>query len=508
MRDRLRNLSSLQFVLVRGMQGLSGEPFWSPDSKSVAFGTTALYKIRLPDGAPEEIAVIPGPTRGGSWSADGTILLATGSEIGFQLFVLSPVGAFKELTVPGLPPGNFFHPEFLPNGSDFVFVHRPAGSLEGAIYLATLKNGRVVNPTRLLQNNTAVHYTPAGGGQLLFVRNDSLYSQRLDLSARKLDGDPELIQQGVASEQANAIAAFSVSRTGVVVWRPGMQAYSEVTSFDRQGRSVGTSGSRETVSMLRLSPDETRLIVRGGVGNGSKLLERDRPGSSGLGGDVWDVWTPDSTRLLGPQNGKIVERSAGGPGEIRPVADAPGISFLEDLSPDSKVALYSVLQGGVRSVFSVRLGASSGSPIAVVQTGEQIFTPRFSPDGHWVVYTAIKNGRDIYVQPFPGPGLRRHIVSHGGYPVWRGDGKEIVYLSVSPKEDWVSSIPVTGSGSDIRFGAPVELFRVRSGPNLILSRNPLAVTSDGSRIFFPQAPELPKAPDVIHVKFGWGSQKP
>src|SRR4030095_4182690 len=85
-------------------------------------------------------------------------------------------------------------------------------------------------------------YTPASGGRLLFVRNDNLYAQTLNRTARKLEGEPELIQQSVASSPAFHVAHFSVSRTGVVAWRPGTAGLSQVTVFDRQGREIGTAG--------------------------------------------------------------------------------------------------------------------------------------------------------------------------------------------------------------------------------------------------------------------------
>jgi len=109
----------------------------------------------------------------------------------------------------------------------------------------------------------------------------------------------------------------------------------------------------------------------------------------------------------------------------------------------------------------------------------------------------------IFVLPFPGPGLRRQITSDGNYPVWRKDGKEILYLD----RKQISSIPVIASGDDVRFGSPSALFEVRS-LNTVSGRNPLAVTRDGSRIFFSQAAEQTEGSDVIHVRSGWEIKKP
>jgi hypothetical protein len=506
----LRNLNSLQMEPVRGMAGIGQEGFWSPDSKSVAFPVAGeLRKVRIPDGAPEAIARLPGQTRGGTWSENGAILVAGADAGGWSLYLLPAGGSLNRVPVPGLPEGSYSHPEFLPVGSDFLFGFRPHGSDQGEIYLATLKNGQILNPTRLMQNDTAVHYTPAGGGRTLYVRNDYLYAQTLNLPERKLEGDAELIQQGVASAPGFALADFSVSRSGLVAWRPGARLLSQVTIFDREGKAVGTAGPPSHFVALHLSPDETHLL---GLTEDreSQLLERDRPGLSGLGPVDWEVWSPDGLRLLGHQGSKIVERFVSGSGEVRTLAEAPDINFLEDVSPDGKIALYSTNKAGERSVYSVRLDTPGGGANTVVQTGEVILNARFSPDGRWVVYNAESADRrqlGIFVQPFPGPGLRRQVVGDGGFPVWRKDGKEIVYVGNGQRKRQVWSIPVNEAGSDLHFGSPVSLFEVRT-LNLVAPANPLAVTRDGSRIFFPQAPEPSEDADVIHIRSGWEFKKP
>ena len=84
-------------------------------------------------------------------------------------------------------------PEFLPDSEDFLFQSTSVarGFEQSEIYLATLRDGRAVDPVLLMENATAARYTPAGGGRLLFVRNDNLYTQALNRTARKLEGEPE-----------------------------------------------------------------------------------------------------------------------------------------------------------------------------------------------------------------------------------------------------------------------------------------------------------------------------
>ena len=90
-----------------------------------------------------------------------------------------------------------------------------------------------------------------------------------------------------------------------------------------------------------------------------------------------------------------------------------------------------------------------------------VWNTRFSPDGRWIVYQVPGQNGGIYVQPFPGPGLRKQIASVGEYPVWRRDGKEIVYLA----EYRVWSVRVDTSDGAFRAAAPEPLFSVRPSAN-------------------------------------------
>ena len=88
---------------------------------------------------------------------------------------------------------------FLPDGEDFLLGLVPQGSEENEIYLVEAAGREPTDAVLLMRNAAGVRYTPAGGGRVLFVRNDNLYAQTLNRRTRRLEGDPELMQQGVAS---------------------------------------------------------------------------------------------------------------------------------------------------------------------------------------------------------------------------------------------------------------------------------------------------------------------
>jgi hypothetical protein len=66
---------------------------------------------------------------------------------------------------------------------------------------------------------------------VLFVKDDNLYSQRLNLAARAVESEPELLVRGVASQPGLARADFSVADNGTIAWRPGRAALAQVVAF-------------------------------------------------------------------------------------------------------------------------------------------------------------------------------------------------------------------------------------------------------------------------------------
>ena len=74
-----------------------------------------------------------------------------------------------------------------------------------------------------------------------------------------------------------------------------------------------------------------------------------------------------------------------------------------------------------------------------------------------MAYASNETGRwEIYVTSFPTPrGKWQVSVGGGEQPRWRGDGKELFYLSPDSK---MMAVPVT-TGADFDSGTPMALFQ-------------------------------------------------
>ncbi|MBA3403990.1 MAG: serine/threonine-protein kinase, partial [Gemmatimonadaceae bacterium] len=179
-------------------------PFFSPDSRWIAFATEAgvLFKVPVRGGPPVQIGRTPA-WRGGAWSPSGDILL--GSDSG--LYRISAAGGQAELlTQRDIAKGEHGHvqPMFLPDGRTFAFRVEAAsraddqlavGSLdEKGYHLLGVRGG---NPIGLFRGK--LFYGVPGG----IIAAISFDAQR-----RKTSGEPTTILEEV-SVYAGAAASFA-----------------------------------------------------------------------------------------------------------------------------------------------------------------------------------------------------------------------------------------------------------------------------------------------------------
>ena len=488
----LRSLGSLTAQLLPGTDGVSGFPFWSPDSHSLGFFAGGeLRKIGLSGGMPQTLCRLPGDVSlpdGGPWNRDGFIFFSGNDGI----YRVPAMGGEPVLVLRSNPPGLYRWPVFLPDGRHFlVRIVTAQGGTE--IHLAALDSQAT---TPLFPADSEAHYV---NGHLLFARAGALLAIPFDADSLKLTGEPFVVAEKVKLGTLGR-ACFSVSDNGSLAYDPNaVTDYQQLTWVDRAGKALGRLGPAGTeYEVPRLSPDGKRVAV---ARRDPQTRTRDiyvidiaRGASSRLtfdpGQDHNPVWSPDGSRIAWYANRdgafQIYQKPASGVGQEELLLQTDRLIAPGSWSADGRFILYTRTDPKTGLDLWTLPLAGNRQPSSFWQTPFREFQGRFSPDGRWVAYTSDDQGRtEVYVQTFPSSGDKWQISTHGGqYPWWRSDGKELYYLSADRK---LMAVEVKPGGS-FEARSPRALFDL-APVRAIGGGSGYAVTAAGDRFLFVTARE-------------------
>ena len=183
-------------------------------------------------------------------------------------------GTAEPVTVPEPGSTGQAHPQFLPDGKQFLFFAGGPDAVRG-VYLASLTSPTI---TRLLASDTHARYVAPDW--LLFVRQGTLLAQRFDIARHSLLGEPVIVADTVAFDPITGTGAFSTSNAGVMAYRSVSSSGARLSWFDRSGSERGTLGSSDQSGLSNpvLSPDGRRVAAQRTIQNET------------------DVWLLDSIR--------------------------------------------------------------------------------------------------------------------------------------------------------------------------------------------------------------------
>jgi Tol biopolymer transport system component len=260
----------------------------------------------------------------------------------------------------------------------------------------------------------------------------------------------------------------------------------------------------------RFSPDGNRIAVAtSGKSRDIWVLDIGRGGLIKLtsdGSNGSPVWTPDGERIIyrsgsrGPDN--LFWRPSDGTGTPERISTSRNHQVPASCSPDGETLVLYDLQRESENPRSTRLetlSLRSGAqkPMPFIESGLWLSGADVSPDGQWIAYATNEAGREqTYVQAFGRPGQRQPVSgSRGGMaPVWRNDGKEIVFI-VPPANDApegpidVMAVPVTTTPVFVA-GTPRKLFDVSYPSATLRVERHYDVAPDGQRFVFVAAADV------------------
>lgn len=504
----LRPLDSPVPRLLAGTNGAS-HPFWSPDNSALAFfADRRLKTIDVLTGAVRVIATLPTSARvlGGTWSRAGDILFAVPDD---GLYLVPSVGATpRRIDWKGAAcEGCLAWPAFLPDGRHFLVTAVSAQPDSAGVYigeLGTTKRQRLIDVM-----SSCVYAAP---GFLLYVRFATLYAQRFDAARLRLIGAAVPIADGVAYNPRTGRVPVAASDTGVLAYRGPW--ITELVWVDRSGARQGVAAPAATYLSFAIAPDGRRLAAaRLDPRIGTADIWMFGPGEHEIrvtDNPDWDaspVWSPDGQYVVYAsrrQNRWHLYRRS-------PIAVAPEELLLDSDAPVTPLQMVSandVLYAAQRPrlPFDLWQLADRQRATPLLQIGGMYpADARLSPDGHWLSYavperTATTSAQTVYISRRPFLETRRAITVAGSTPRWRGDGRELYYLS---QDSSLIAVPVESQETPSASTGHVLFRTLTSAPSGVVGQA-YDVAPDGERFLVKrQAGSSP-----IHVVVNWAARLP
>ena len=490
----------------RPLAGTDGAtyPFWSPDSRSLAFFADGKLKRIEIDGGPAQILANAASQRGGTWNQNGTLLYAPLST-GPLLRVSSSGGEPVAVTRFGAgDQGSHRFPHFLPDGLHFLYYW--FGTPARGVYVADLDGHE---NRRLIDADTAAIYTR---GHVLFGRQGTLFAQDFDPDRLSLSGSPSVVGERVAIDPASfSLGAFAASSEALIVFRTvGVGRSRQLVWLDRMGRPLEPAGDLHDGVSPSLSPDGRRVAIYQTVNGNTDIwiLELARHVftrfTSGDTLENYPIWSPDSRYVLFGSNPKghldLYRKPADGVGAEDLLLSTPQTKNALDWSSDGRFILYRVASPETGYDLWAMPLQGDRKPFPVVQSRFTDRDGQFSPDGKWIAFQSDESGHfEVYVQPFPGPGGKVQVSFGGGAQVRWPRNNELFYVAFDNR---LMSVPITSKpDKSLDFGTPVPLFTTNIGGAVQSTLgHQYSVSSDGQRFLMNN---LTEAAPPMTVVLNW-----
>jgi hypothetical protein len=330
----------------------------------------------------------------------------------------------------------------------------------------------------------------AAPGYLLYYRDKTLVAQRFDLRDFTVKGEPADLATGIQYVRQVKRAAFAGSNNSLLFVQgspEGAVGFSRLLWFDRTGKELGLLDKPGVYGNVAIAPN-ARTVAADNIDLASLNMDvstYDSPHNSAPkrltfdpGYDGAPVWSPDGTEILFSSNRKmsldLYIKRADGAQEERNIFHDDFDKLSNDWSQDGKFILFRRAD----ELWYLTIPGFTSKPF--LKTAGILRNGQFSPDRKWVAYNSNETGKwEVYVTSFPEPSGKWQISTGGGeQPRWRGDGKELFYLSSDGR---VMAVAVT-TGAHFSSGPPMALFQANPRqPVSYLDIFAYDVTRDGQK---------------------------
>jgi serine/threonine-protein kinase len=511
----VRQRNQLHATAIPGSEGAE-TPFFSPDGQQLGFitGGNKLQIASLSGGPLITVTDSLIGEAGASWGRDGYIYL-DGRANEALIRVEAKAGAVP-IRFTALDSRELDHswPEVLPNGKGILIAVgvRDAARSIGVVDLSSRKHRVIVN------NAVYARYVPTG--HLLYVTTDrTLMVVPFDQNTMKVTGEPTALAEGIRLAPSSTVD-LAVSDNGTLLYTRGLATgKEELVWVTRDGKaqpvdpdwqgsfaepSLSPDGRRLSVSLLpnasydAIAQISDIWIKRLDRGPSVKLTLEEKT-------DHYSAWTPDGKSVTFTSNAAgsfdlWTKRADGSRQAVLQLHDKRG-AFSPRWSPDGKWLVFRTdrYQPGAADILGIRPGIDTVA-VPLVATKFTENAPAISPDGRWLAYSSNESGQyDVYVVPFPNTAAAKWAVSTGGgtEPLWSHSGKELFYRDVAGN---LVSVAVQSSPT-FSLGRSTVLFPARA--YLSFERGAQYAVASDDRRFLMIRPVPGSVPDELIVVDNW-----
>jgi serine/threonine protein kinase len=503
-------LRTLSEFIPKSLPGTSDAayPFWSPDSRHIAFvRNDRIWRVGIDGAEAMPVGATPSDlagTGGGVWTTGGDLVLAGSDRVGLFAVRLTDGTGREILPLDRSQESDFHDVSELPDGRGVLFtVHRG----QGADTIAILADGQRRTVIQIIgESLRSPIYSPTG--HLLYARealNPGVWAVRFSLSRLATEGDPVLVVPGGEMPTVGSDGTLAVLRSSD---RP-----SQLVSIDRRGSvvTIGELPGRATrppnlFSTLAASPDRQRIavVLKGAGGDDVFSYDYVRRITTrmtvGAATALNPTWSSDGRVFFGSFGGStagnvyaVPSHEPSAPERVLPPATI--WRWPCTVSPNGRLLVYAEGMDDSTDLWVASLDGTAAPRRLTNTPSFREVDAKFSPDGRWIAYTANPLGRpEIHLRAFPDDPNARQVSREGGTkPAWSADGQEIFYRT----DRAMFSVKLAKTPSGVELSAPQQLFSI-SDPQIL---NSYAISPDGQRFVFIRS----AGSDRVSVILNWAA---
>ncbi len=460
----VRTLSSGIAQPLQGSEG-AAYPFWSADSRNIAFFADGkLKRVPAAGGVVQTLCDAPAG-RGGTWNSSGVILFTPGLKE--PLYRIPESGGLATVVTAlkqSAQTQSHRWPYFLPDGKHFLLTS------DDGIAVGSLDSSEI---RLILKVNSNAEYA---GGSILYVTDGNLVAQPFDANKQAVSGAPVPVAGHVEFAVGKSMGNFSVSQTGALVYRQDYSLKYQPTWIDRSGAEVATTGETDYYFGAALSPDGRQILMTRGQPSAKRdlwIMDSQRGTLSRAtfdpAGLIVGIWSPDAKELAVAVANGFEIRKTGLQGNATEQILAPDqvSKYPSDWTADGQTLIMTVQNAKTNQDVETLSVTGEHKLVPIIQTTFSEFAGKLSPDGKLLTYASNESGRrELYVTEFPGPGQKWQVSSQGmssgsvGFSAWSHDGKALYYVDGSGS---VMAVPIE-STSPFKTGPAKKLYSSAGGP--------------------------------------------